>query len=168
MKVSTTSFLLASLYGSAWAAPVNDLTKSLTGALGQSDSIVGRDAPISGELVGSALESETGTGGLSNVAGVNDLTKSLTGALGQSESIVGRDDEQKASAVLPEYKLVATGHMADVDIRADATNFEARNMDAHLESVDNDADTHLHPFIPEESPINVKANVVADAVAKGN
>ncbi|KAM3431023.1 hypothetical protein NHJ13734_007471 [Beauveria thailandica] len=204
MKVSTTSFLLASLYGSAWAAPiggdlvgstlqsvtgpgdtgnvgpvndltgnvgpVNDLAESLTSAVGQSDSIVGRDAPIDGDLVGSVLQSATGTGvtgGTGKVGPVNDLTESLTGAVGQPGSIVGRDGEQKASAVLPKYTFVATDHTADVDIRADATNVDARNLHAEegivSQLADVDAKTAAHPFDEDKTPVEIYLDTLVDA-----
>ncbi|KAM3534076.1 hypothetical protein MY4038_002602 [Beauveria bassiana] len=187
MKVSTTSFLLASLYGSALAAPVgddlggtlesltntaglgnaplgnivpeNDLTKGLTGAVGQSGSVVGRDAPIGGDIVGDvvgdALLPVTGKDGL-----VNDLTKGLTGADGQPGNIVGRDGEQKASVVLPNYNFIATDHTADVNIKADATNVNARNLDANVKA---------HPLKeppPTPSPPGA-VDLLTDAVASG-
>ncbi|OAA49886.1 hypothetical protein BBO_01521 [Beauveria brongniartii RCEF 3172] len=137
MKVSTTGFLLASLYGSAWAAPV------------------------SGDLVGSALESVTSTGGPGNVAAANDLT----GAVGQPGSIVGRDGEQKASVVLPEHTFVATGHTADVDIRADATNVHARNFDAKVKGIagqlaDVGAKAKAQPFA--KPPADIKLDALVD------
>ncbi|KAK8146220.1 hypothetical protein G3M48_003440 [Beauveria asiatica] len=134
MKVSTTSFLLASLYGSAWTAP------------------------IGGDLVGDAL---------GNVAPVNDLTESLTGAVGQPGSIVGRDGEQKASAVLPKYTFVATDHTADVDIRADATNVDARNLHAEegivSQLADVDAKTEVHPFPKNKTPAEIYLDTLVDA-----
>ncbi|KAM3552448.1 hypothetical protein MY1884_007192 [Beauveria asiatica] len=136
MKVSTTSFLLASLYGSAWAAP------------------------ICGDLVGEALQSVTGTGGAGNVAPVNDLTE-------KPGSIVGRDGEQKAAAVLPKYTFVATDDTADVDIRADATNVDARNL--HTEEgivsqfADVDAKPALHPFCDDETPAEIYLDTIVDA-----
>ncbi|KAM3519546.1 hypothetical protein NHJ13051_007424 [Beauveria bassiana] len=185
MKVSTTSFLLASLYGSALAAPVG------------------------GDL-GGALESVTNTVDLGNVVPGNavpgnidtfsDLTKGLTGAVGQPGNIVGRDGEQKASAVLPNYDFLATDHTADVNIKADATNVNARNLDAKAKAqpfgkqpadvnvganlntrnsdakvngvagqlVDIDAGAKAHPFVRPPAQINTDANVVlTEAVASG-
>ncbi|KAM3549620.1 hypothetical protein ARSEF4850_008755 [Beauveria asiatica] len=136
MKVSTTSFLLASLYGSAWAAP------------------------ICGDLVGEALQSVTGTGGAGNVAPVNDLTE-------KPGSIVGRDGEQKAAAVIPKYTFVATDDTADVDIRADATNVDARNL--HTEEgivsqfADVDAKPALHPFCDDGTPAEIYLDTIVDA-----
>ncbi|KAM3431495.1 hypothetical protein MY4824_007093 [Beauveria thailandica] len=200
MKVSTTSFLLASLYGSAWTAPiggdlvgstlqsltgtgdtenvapfndltgnvgpVNDLTESLVGPVGQSDGIVGRDAPIGGDLVGSALQSFTGTGDTGNDL-TESLTESLTGAVGQPGSIVGRDGEQKASAVLPKYTFVATDHTADVDIRADATNVDARNMHTKegimSQLADVGAKTEFHPLPEDKTPVDIYLDTLVDA-----
>ncbi|EJP70293.1 uncharacterized protein BBA_01162 [Beauveria bassiana ARSEF 2860] len=200
MKVSTTSFLLASLYGSALAAPVggdlggalesvtntaglgnvapgnivpgNDLAKGLTGAVGQPGSIVGRDAPIGGDIIGDVLQPVTGKDGLGNVipgnaipgniAPVNDLTKGLTGAVGQPGSIVGRDGEQKASVVLPNYNFLATDHTADVNIKADATNVHARNLDAKAKGIvgqlaEADAKAKAQPFAKPPADVNLDA-----------
>ncbi|KAF1731429.1 hypothetical protein CRV24_007613 [Beauveria bassiana] len=200
MKVSTTSFLLASLYGSTLAAPVggdlggalesvtntaglgnvapgnivpgNDLAKGLTGAVGQPGSIVGRDAPIGGDIIGDVLQPVTGKDGLGNVipgnaipgniAPVNDLTKGLTGAVGQPGSIVGRDGEQKASVVLPNYNFLATDHTADVNIKADATNVHARNLDAKAKGIvgqlaEADAKAKAQPFAKPPADVNLDA-----------
>ncbi|KAM3449484.1 hypothetical protein MY3296_006876 [Beauveria thailandica] len=142
MKVSTTSFLLASLCGSAWTAP------------------------IGGDLVGDTLQSLTSTAvtdGTGNVAPVNDLV----GAVGQPGSIVGRDGEQKASAVLPKYTFVATDHTADVDIRADATNVDARNLHAEEGIVSQLADvgakTEFHPFPENMAPAEIYLDTLVDA-----
>ncbi|KAM3511211.1 hypothetical protein MY11210_005147 [Beauveria gryllotalpidicola] len=160
MKVSTTSFLLASLYGSALAAPI-----------------------ISGDLISDAVQSATtSTTGLGNVAPgntasgnvapVNDLAKGLTGAVGQPGGVVGRDHEQKATVVLTNGELVAAKNTADANANADV---RVRNLDAKTKGVagqlvDSDSDVKFHPFAKPPADVNVDTLVNArnlDAKAKG-
>ncbi|KAM0738991.1 hypothetical protein ACQRIT_006728 [Beauveria bassiana] len=170
--------------------PENDLTKGLTGAVSQSDSIVGRDSPIGGDIVGDivgdVLQPVTGKDGLGNVVPgnavpgnidpVNDVTKGLTGAVGQPGNIVGRDGEQKASAVLDNYEFLATDAKAkaqpfakppaDVNVGA---NLDTRNLDAKVKGVvgqlvDSDAHAKAHPFAQPPVDVNIDANVDAHNV----
>ncbi|KAM3467424.1 hypothetical protein MY5147_004193 [Beauveria neobassiana] len=155
MKVSTTSFLLASLYGSALAAPVGD---DLGGAL----EILTNTAGLGNVAPGNAVPGNAIPG---NIAPVNDLTEGLTGAVGQPGNIVDRDGEQKASVVLPNYNFIATDHTADVNIKADATNVHARNLYAKVKGVDSVAQVEAPIFTQPPAVISIDANV---ALPTGN